>query len=131
MMDRICNAVLEKICSLASLGRYVIIYEDEFFENFPDDSDKNEAELKKALRSLVSNGFIDLRYSSGDLYCAAPLKKYEPAPEPIPSPEVRTETVCALKPPEKKIYIFAFLAAFAGGVLGSLVAGIISAAFGC
>ena len=124
MMDRICNAVLEKICSLASLGRYVIISEDEFFENFPDDSDKNEAEL-------VSNGFIDLRYSSGDLYCAAPLKKYEPAPEPIPSPEVRTETVCALKPPEKKIYIFAFLAAFAGGVLGSLVAGIISAAFGC
>ena len=78
MMDRICNAVLEKICSLASLGRYVIISEDEFFENFPDDSDKNEAELKKALRTLVSNGFIDLRYSSGDLYCAAPLKKYEP-----------------------------------------------------
>ena len=130
-MDRICKAVLEKICALAPLGRYVIISEDEFFEDFPEDCEKSETELNKALRSLVSGGFIDLRYSSGDLYCAAPLKKYEPepAPEPSPSAEEITETVYEPERPKMKIYAFAFLAAFCGGALGSIFAGLISAAF--
>lgn len=132
MMDRICVAVLDKICSLAPLGRYVIISEDEFFENFPEDAEKSETELKKALRNLVSGGFIDLRYSSGDLYCAAPLKKYEPEPLPALSPsESAAETVIKSEAPKKIHYLFAFLAAFFGGALGSVVAGLITAAFGC
>ena len=130
-MDRICNAVLEKICAAAPLGRYVIISEDEFFEDFPEDCEKSETELKKALRSLVSGGFIDLRYSSGDLYCAAPLKKYEPAPDPSPSAEEITEVVYEPEKPKIKGYVFSFLAAFCGGALGSFIAGLIAAAFKC
>ncbi len=132
MMDRICVAVLNKICSLAPLGRYVIISEDEFFEDFPEDAEKNETELKKALKNLVSGGFIDLRYSSGDLYCAASLKKYEPEPLPAPSAcESAAETATVSETPQKKRYLFTFLAAFFGGALGSVLAGIITAVFKC
>ena len=74
-MDRICNAVFEKISSLAPVGRYVIISEDEFFEGFPDGGDRNESELKRALKTLTSGNFVDLKYSGGNLYCVSPLKK--------------------------------------------------------
>ncbi len=132
MMDRISVAVLDKICSLAPLGRYVIISEDEFFDNFPEDSEKSDTELKKALRTLVSGGFIELRYSSGNLYCAAPLKKYEPEPEPLPSPcEKTVETVYVKEEPKKKRGFLSFLAAFCGGALGSVIAGLIAAVFIC
>lgn len=115
-MDRICIAVLEKICSLAATGRYVVFSEDELFETFPEDAEKSEQALKSTLKTLKDTGYIDLKYSSGNLYCIAPVKKYEPEPEPlppaIPEPEVKTQSV-------KPVYVF--LAAFFGGVLGSLI----------
>ena len=81
-MDRICFAVLEKICSLAAVGRFVVFSEEELFDAFPDGEKRNEAVLHGALKTLKEYGFIDLKYSSGNLYCIAPLKKYEPAPTP-------------------------------------------------
>ena len=40
-MDRICVAVLDKIQKLSPAGRYVIIAEDEFYEDFPEGSEKS------------------------------------------------------------------------------------------
>ena len=115
-MDRICIAVLEKICSLAATGRYVVFSEDELFETFPEDEEKSEANLKGALKSLKETGYIDLKYSSGNLYCIAPVKRYEPEPEPLPSTlpqaEVKQQNI-------KPLYVF--LSAFFGGALGSLI----------
>ena len=68
VMDRLSCAVIQKIGSLAPVGRYVIISEEEFFECFPEDVQKSESELRKALRSLSGSGYIDMKYSSGDLY---------------------------------------------------------------
>lgn len=123
-MDRICNAVLDKICSLAAIGRYVIISEEEFFEAFPEDTQAGDDELRKALRALISGGFIDLKYSSGNMYCVSPLKKYVAEPEIIAAPE---PVITAKEPQKKGGELRYFLAAFLGGAAGSLLISLIFA----
>lgn len=115
-MDRICCCVMEKISSLAPLGRYTVVSADELFESFPEDAEKSYSELKKALKTLGQDGYLDLKYQDGEFFCAAPLKKFV-KPEPI------VETALPPSPPErKKPRIDArVLAAFAGGLVGSAV----------
>lgn len=115
-MDRICSAVLDRIFALSPVGRYVIIAEDEFLETFPEDSEKTYDELNRALYTLAEGGYIDLKYSRGDMYCVAPLKKFIEKPEPVASEE-----------PKKKRLDFIFFSAFAGGALGSLIVSVIFA----
>ena len=62
MMDRINVAVLEKICSLASPGRYVVFSEDELEEALPEGGEYNSADLKTALKNLLTAGYIDIKY---------------------------------------------------------------------
>lgn len=115
-MDRICGAVLDRIFALSPAGRYVIIAEDEFFEAFPEDSDKTYEELNRALNALSGGGYIDLKYSRGDMYCVAPVKRYVEEPQPVFYGE-----------PKKKKWDFVFVSAFAGGALGSLIVSVIFA----
>ena len=122
-MDRICGAVLYKVFSLSPAGRYVIIDEDEFYEVFPDGSDKSYDELDRVLSSLRSEGYIDLKYSRGDMYCVAPLKRYveeEYYPSPVPEESFREEK-------RGRKTDFVFLSAFAGSALGSLIISLIFA----
>ena len=121
-MDKIACSVLDKINSLAPLGRYVVISADEFFENFPEDAEADGAELRKALKSLTLGGFIDLKYSDGEMFCTAPLKVYEPE-APVETPEVKSAQT---EKKQRGSYLL-FLAAFAGGALGSLLVWLISA----
>lgn len=116
-MDRICGAVLDRIHALSPAGRYVIIDENEIFEAFPDGSDKTYDELERVLSALRNGGYIDLKYSRGDMYCVAPLKKYvEEQPDPPSSVPTRTRRTDG-----------AFISAFAGGALGSLIISLIFA----
>ena len=116
-MDRICGAVLNKIHALSPAGRYVIVDEDEFLDAFPDGSERSFAELKRSLTSLVKEGYIDVKYSRGEIYCVAPLKKYE---EPYAEEETLSEY--------KRFSIDpVFISAFAGGALGSLIISLIFA----
>ena len=122
-MDRICIAVLDKICSLAALGRFVVFSEDELFDAFPDGEERRDAALKGALKSLKEDGFIDLKYSSGNLYCIAPLKNFEPLPvveETEPKPKEKVPKV-------RHIRGAIFISAFLGGALGSLIISLIFA----
>lgn len=122
-MDRICIAVLDKICSLAASGRFVVFSEDELFDSFPDGEERSEAVLKNVLKNLKDDGFIDLKYSSGNLYCIAPLKNYEPVPETeIVAPETEEKA-----PKVRHIRGAIFISAFCGGALGSLVISLIFA----
>ena len=116
-MDRICGAVLNKINALSPAGRYVIVDEDELFESFPEGTEKSFEELKRSLTLLIKQGYIDVKYSRGEMYCIAPLKKYE-----------EEEIICE---PEREIRRFrldpVLLSAFAGGALGSLLISLIFA----
>ena len=117
-MDRNCIAVLEKIHSLSPAGRYVIIAEDEFYEAFPEGCETSDRELDRVLTALRNDGYIDLKYSRGDMYCVAPLKRY--VEEELPVAFVPAE-------PKRKKFDFVFLSAFAGGALGSLIVAVIFA----
>lgn len=116
-MDRICGEVLDRIFTLSPMGRYVIIDGDEFFESFPDGSEKTYGELNRVLNTLKSGGYIDIKYSKGDMYCVAPVKRY--VEEHIADAVIAEEK-------EKKIN-FVFLSAFIGGALGSLIVSLIFA----
>ena len=115
-MDRICGAVLNKIHALSPAGRYVIIDEDELFDAFPEGSEKSFDELKRSLTALIKSGYIDVKYSRGEMYCIAPLKRYEP--------EIAEQH-------EEKVKRFRFdpvlVSAFAGSALGSLIISLIFA----
>lgn len=126
-MDRICSALIEKINTLTGVGRYVIISEDEFLECFAEGEEPAGGELKKALKELISEGYIDLKYSSGNMFCVAPLKKY--------AAEDTDETEEIIQP-EQPVQIVTeggyaglktFAAAFAGGMAGSLIISLIFA----
>ena len=114
-MDRICGAVLNKIHALSPAGRYVIIDEDELFDAFPDGSERSFEELKRSLTILIKQGYIDVKYSRGEMYCIAPLKSYEEETVYEPQPEVR------------RFFDPVLLSAFAGGALGSLIISLIFA----
>lgn len=116
MMDTLSSGIMQKICDLTAIGKYVIVSADEFFETFPDGEAESAQTLKRVLRALQTDGFIDLKYSGDDMFCVAPLK--EP-PEELPTT------------PQKARYkmsdgIKYFLCAFAGGAAGSFIATLIA-----
>lgn len=116
-MDRICSALLSKLHALSPTGRYVIIDGDDLFDVFPDGGEKSYSELNKSLNSLCKEGYIDVKYSRGETYCIAPLKRYEEVPE--------VEVYDADE--GRKRLDPVFISAFAGGALGSLIISLIFA----
>ncbi len=119
-MDTIAVCTFEKICSAAPLGKYVIISEDEFFDVFPEGTPRRSDELNKALKNLKSGGYIDVRYSGGNMFCVAPLKKSELNTKT----ENETAQIPVAESGNKSVRGSAavnFIAAFAGGALGSLI----------
>lgn len=130
-MDRICIAVLDKICSLAGAGRYVVFSEDELMDSFPDGEERCEKVLKAALKFLQSDGYVDVKYSSGNMYCVAPLKNYEPLPEPEPEPGFTPPAIAEEKPKLRDMRGAIFISAFFGGALGSLIVSLIFALIKC
>lgn len=130
-MDRICSAILNKIYALGTAGRYFIISADEFFEAFPEDGKRDEAELKRALKSLSADGYIDIKYSSGNMYCVALLKTYteEEPPENDITEDGFNEDY-EYPQMQKTAYMSVFWSAFVGGALGSGIIGAIALIIG-
>lgn len=125
-MDGICSAVMDKIKALGTCGRYFIISADEFLEEFPEGAERSEAQLKKALKNLSSEGYVDIKYSSGNMYCIAVIKNYVPeqSPPPLPAAEKAEPKEKAVNPNAA-----AFWAAFAGGAAGGIVTALICLLF--
>ena len=115
-MDRICSAVLNKIHALSPAGRYVIVDEEELFDVFPGGTERSFYELKRSLTTLVKQGYIDVKYSRGEMYCIAPLKKYE-----------EEEEIVYEQPERKFRFDPVLISAFAGSALGSLIISLIFA----
>lgn len=121
-MDGICSAVLNKIQSLGAAGRYFIVSADEFFEIFPESAERGASELNMALKSLSENGYIDVKYSGGGLYCVASLKNYSPEDNEISTPPKFAD--------KKKISLpIVFWSAFAGGAAGGVITALTSLLF--
>lgn len=120
-MDGICGAVFGKIKALGAYGRYFVISAEEFLEDLPDGERANIAELDKALKSLASEGYIDIKYSGGSMYCVAALKNYEPQLPPV---AVNADTYV-----KKSQNASLFWAAFAGGAAAGIATALICLLF--
>lgn len=118
-MNTINRNILAKINSLAPIGRYIILSEEDISEALATETDGDG--ILKSIKELSDGGYIDLKYSGGGMFCVAPLKDIEPEPEPqeeIAEAErgvtvIRTGTAAA------------FFAALFGGAVGSIIASLI------
>ncbi len=123
-MDEICFALAERF-SAAGKNAYAVYYEDELTECFTCEDDRTRENLEAALKELMAGGYIDVKYARGSAYCISLLKEYEkpePAPQPAAAEPARKKKKIKLQP-----FILPFLSSFAGGALGSFIAGIIAA----
>lgn len=116
-MDGICGAVMGKINALGPNGRYFIISEDEFLEEFPEGAQRTGEELSRALAELAAAGYIEIKYSSGNMYCVAAVKNY-----PLPSAGLSVPPRAAKREEKSRAASAVFWAAFAGGAAGGIVA---------
>lgn len=117
-MNTLNREILAKINTSAPKGRYIILSEDEIKEALSAQADGEV--IQKACKELYRDGYIDLKYSGGGMFCIAPLKEYtEPAPEPE-NTETEREIVVA-----KTGTAAAFFAALVGGALGSIITSLI------
>ncbi len=117
-MDGISSAVLNKLYALGDPGRCFVLSEEDFFEAFPEDCPHDGEQLKKAIEKLAAEGYIDVKYSGGNMYCAALLRTPEAAEEP--EDEGFDEDFYGAES-EKTKHVSAFWGAFAGGALGSAI----------
>lgn len=119
-MNTINRDILAKINSIAQKGRYIILSEEEISEALEYQADGES--ILKACKELAREGYIDLKYSGGGMFCVAPLKDIEP--EPAPEPEIIEEN-------EREVVVVktgtvaAFFAALIGGAAGSVIASLI------
>ena len=121
-MDGICSAILNKIYALGTFGRYFVVSTEDFFEALPEGQPHDVEELEKAMKKLSSEGYIDVKYSGGNMYCVALLKEFDPEPQPQAEPEcddgLDDDYAFEERGDDRRS---AFWAAFAGGALGSAV----------
>lgn len=122
-MDGICGAVMEKIKALGPSGRYFVVSADEFLDEFPEGAERSEAGLKRAIKSLCAEGYIDVKYSGGNLFCVAALKNYIPE---TPPPQKDLPIKDGSKPCKR---VWCFWAAFLGGAAGGILAALASFLF--
>ena len=119
-MDELAGAVLDKINALGSPGRNIVIYGDELSVNLPDGGRASDGDIARVLKSLAAEGYIDIKYSCGGIYCLTPLK---PRPESLPpTPPTPPPPAQAATPTQKSPNIFMiFLCSFLGSALAGAI----------
>lgn len=113
-----CRLLCNKIYSSTREG-YGIFYEDELLDILPEESRIREA-LEAALKQLVNEGYIDVKYAKGNAFCILGLNSYKESEEITAAPAAPGTGMA-----RRKILALIFAAAFAGGVLGSAIMGLI------
>lgn len=122
-MEDILLALSSLLVSSGTDG-YKIFYEDELCEVFPEELRSRET-LEAALKTLIAEGCIDVKYARGEVFCISVLKPYMPPNELESGLDDPLEAKGELN--ANRVYICAAVAAFAGGVLGGVVTAIIAA----
>lgn len=115
-MDTINRNILAKINSSAQKGTYIILSEEDFKEALGTQIDGKN--IQDACKELANEGYIDLKYAGGRMFCVAPLKDYV-AEEPEFEEDEREVVVV------KTGTAAAFFAALLGGALGSIIVSLI------
>lgn len=123
-MEELCKLICGKIYSSTREG-YGIFYEDELLDILPEDNRTREV-LEAVLKQLVNGGNIEVKYAKGNAFCILGLKNYAERTAPS-SPAAPAASECRGK--SFKEVALPVAAAFGGGILGGIIAGLITYAF--
>lgn len=125
-----CCAVSRLLCSDGGNG-YKIFYEEELVEALPEDA-RNRETLEAVLKTLLSGGYIDVKYARGNTFCIKSLREFLPEPKQ-PEPE-KTALQCNCPPTmaqlPKKFYLSVALLSFFGSLVAGCVFAVIYAVLG-
>lgn len=126
-MDKLNLLIFEKICSLTKHGKYIIVADDDLLECLPDDVEQNEKTLSTCLFALAEEGYIDVKYRSGEMYCLAPIKEIEPAEEPPKENDIFEGEIKSDIDYTPKFNSSAFWGAVCGGLLSGIIIALVVA----
>ena len=73
MLDKRTSALLQSINDFCSSGTYKIFSEEDFLADFPQQWGVTAESLGQMLDYLSENGYINVKYSGGGMYCICPL----------------------------------------------------------
>lgn len=119
MLDKRTSALLQSINDFCSSGTYKIFSEEDFLSAFPEKWGVTAEALAQMLNYLSENGYINVKYSGGGMYCICPL----PLGRGYCEQEAEKRSECVL---QLKYFISAaFFGSFAGSVLGVLIVAVI------
>lgn len=118
-MDEVCTAIREKLTNIGTVGKYIIVEQDDLTEGLPPEK-QNAESVTEALKKLRTEGWIDLRYARGELYCLALLKKWERPVEAKPQPVLQESTALPIWQQGLIFAVCSTLGAFLGGLLSGL-----------
>lgn len=72
MLDKRTSALLQTINDFCSSGTYKIFSEEDFLAAFPERWGVTAESLCQMLDYLSENGYINIKYSGGGMYCILP-----------------------------------------------------------
>lgn len=119
MLDKRTSALLQSINDFCSSGTYKIFSEEDFLSAFPEKWGVTAEALAQMLDYLSENGYINVKYSGGGMYCICPL----PLGRGYCEQEAEKQQRCVLQ--LKYFMSAAFFGSFAGSVLGVLIFAVI------
>lgn len=119
MLDKRTSALLKSINDFCSSGTYKIFSEEDFLSAFPEKWGVTAEALAQMLDYLSENGYINVKYSGGGMYCICPL----PLGRGYCEQEAEKRSECVLQ--LKYFMSAAFFGSFAGSVLGILIFAVI------
>jgi hypothetical protein len=73
MLDKRTSALLQTINDCCDSGSYKIFSEQDFLDSFPQKWGVTNDTLGQMLAHLSENGYINVKYSGGGMYCVCPL----------------------------------------------------------
>ena len=119
MLDKRTSALLQSINDFCSSGTYKIFSEEDFLSAFPEKWGVTAEALAQMLDYLSENGYINVKYSGGGMYCICPL----PLGRGYCEQEAEKRSECVL---QLKYFMYAaFFGSFAGSGLGILIFAVI------
>ena len=120
MLDERTSILLDKINEICGEGGYKIAEESELLSCFPASMKSDKDELKRILYYLEERRYIDVKYAEEGVYCLCPL------PEGRLYFENAREKRFEGARRRREIFLTTALGAFTGGLLGSLLALLLS-----
>lgn len=113
MLDANTSALLEKINTICGEGGFRVVEEEDLLSALPAPSAEG---LRRALRDLREQNYIDLKYAEDGVYCLCPLPEGRRYADTVR--ERRNERACR----RRETAIFSFLGGFCGSALSALAA---------